>query len=229
MDKQKDAQKKWFNDNSARCGLNLVDENNETHYRRLKSLLPAGEKLAPALEIGCGGGWYYEKFKPAVGIDLSINSIKESPASMNVLAADAENLPFKDGSFNFVYGFAILHHLSDIEKGLHEAYRVLKPGGTVAFGSENNAACPMNYVFPLLYGNWEVEKGFIRISKKNITNILKRIGFTDFQHRIDGFAVYGLTKTIYKITKRIEHSLIFKSNLIRQFAGCIYFGARKPN
>lgn len=45
---------------------------------------------------------------------------------------DANNLTFKDNSFDVVYGGAILHHL-DIEKTLHHVYRVLKPNGYILF------------------------------------------------------------------------------------------------
>ena len=45
---------------------------------------------------------------------------------------DAHSLEFKDESFDFVYGCAILHHL-DFICALDEVYRVLKPGGHILF------------------------------------------------------------------------------------------------
>ena len=45
---------------------------------------------------------------------------------------DANDLTFKDETFDVVYGGAILHHL-DIEKTLKHVYRVLKPGGYILF------------------------------------------------------------------------------------------------
>jgi ubiquinone/menaquinone biosynthesis C-methylase UbiE len=49
---------------------------------------------------------------------------------------DAEHLPFADGSFDFVVGHAVLHHLPDLETALAELHRVLRPGGTLAFCGE---------------------------------------------------------------------------------------------
>jgi SAM-dependent methyltransferase len=46
--------------------------------------------------------------------------------------ADAEHLPFADGSFDAVWGSAILHHL-DLKRAGEELRRVLKPGGVAVF------------------------------------------------------------------------------------------------
>lgn len=45
---------------------------------------------------------------------------------------DAHELQFADGSFDLVFGAAILHHL-DFERALREISRVTKPGGEILF------------------------------------------------------------------------------------------------
>jgi ubiquinone/menaquinone biosynthesis C-methylase UbiE len=50
--------------------------------------------------------------------------------------ADAEHLPFDDGSFDLVFGHAVLHHVPDLPAALREFRRVLAPGGTLAFMGE---------------------------------------------------------------------------------------------
>ena len=42
--------------------------------------------------------------------------------------ADAERLPFKPDSFDFMYSSGMLHHLSDLRKALRQGYKALKPG-----------------------------------------------------------------------------------------------------
>ncbi|HZU40042.1 MAG TPA: class I SAM-dependent methyltransferase, partial [Solirubrobacteraceae bacterium] len=50
--------------------------------------------------------------------------------------AEAESLPFPDGSFDLVMGHAVLHHLPDLERAFAEFHRVLAPGGRIAFAGE---------------------------------------------------------------------------------------------
>lgn len=45
---------------------------------------------------------------------------------------DAENLSYESGSFDAIFGGAILHHL-DVAKAAKEVRRVLKPGGVAVF------------------------------------------------------------------------------------------------
>jgi ubiquinone/menaquinone biosynthesis C-methylase UbiE len=45
------------------------------------------------------------------------------------MEADAEDLPFDDGSFDLVYSWGVLHHTPQMDRALAEAQRVLAPGG----------------------------------------------------------------------------------------------------
>lgn len=45
---------------------------------------------------------------------------------------DAHNLEFEDGSFDMVFGTAILHHL-EFARAMHEIHRVLRKGGKIVF------------------------------------------------------------------------------------------------
>lgn len=48
-----------------------------------------------------------------------------------VIVADAENLPFRDYSFDFVYSWGVLHHTPHTKKAVNQIYRVLMNGGLV--------------------------------------------------------------------------------------------------
>jgi SAM-dependent methyltransferase len=48
-------------------------------------------------------------------------------------AIDALDLPLRNASVDLVYGFAFVHHLSDLDQFLHEVARVLRPGGRAVF------------------------------------------------------------------------------------------------
>ena len=94
------------------------------------------------LEIGVGLGTDFGRFvragADATGVDLTaqaVESVRERLAldelSATVLQADAEKLPFEDGSFDSVYSWGVLHHTPDTARAASEALRVLRPGGTL--------------------------------------------------------------------------------------------------
>ncbi len=62
------------------------------------------------------------------GIDSAVSS-KNNP---DFILMDAHDLQFEDGTFDFVFGDAILHHLN-MAPALDEIFRVLKPNGKILF------------------------------------------------------------------------------------------------
>ncbi len=65
------------------------------------------------------------------------NALKAYPIlnePCNFLACHAENLPFAANSFDWVHMRSVLDHFEDPYVALKEAYRVLKPGGSLLLG-----------------------------------------------------------------------------------------------
>jgi SAM-dependent methyltransferase len=50
--------------------------------------------------------------------------------NLTILEIDIQNIPFADGTFDFVIANHMLYHVPDLAKGLSEVKRVLKTGGT---------------------------------------------------------------------------------------------------
>ena len=93
------------------------------------------------LEIGVGMGADYSRWLQsgarATGVDLSTESLARAAERCRRLGlradlrdADAENLPFSDGTFDVVYSYGVMHHSPDTARCIAEAWRVLKPGGS---------------------------------------------------------------------------------------------------
>jgi SAM-dependent methyltransferase len=118
-----------------------------------KALGPGG--LPPAgvfdrgLEIGAGTGYFTLNLlragvlREAVASDISPGMLSSLSASARELGlavetevCEASELPFDDGSFDLVFGHAVLHHLPDLAGAFREFRRVLRPRGTVAFCGE---------------------------------------------------------------------------------------------
>ena len=85
------------------------------------------------LEIGTGTGAnlkYYPRTCKTIGIDLNYKFLKEAKKyNIPLLQMDAENLAFKDKSFDYVIAPLCFCTIPDQEKAFSEVYRVLKPNG----------------------------------------------------------------------------------------------------
>ncbi len=62
-------------------------------------------------------------------VALTRSRVLEEGRDADVRVADAEMLPFSDGSFDIVYSWAVLHHTPNPARALAEAQRVLAPNG----------------------------------------------------------------------------------------------------
>lgn len=93
-----------------------------------------------ALDIGCGNGkttsTLIDLGCDVTGIDfshLAIESCRSRFPGSTFLVADATNLPFEDGSFDFVAAVHVVENLDDDQLALmvSEVHRTLRSGGHV--------------------------------------------------------------------------------------------------
>jgi len=93
------------------------------------------------ISIGCGPGVDTEWLRNqgatrAVGVDISDGLIaiaREKYPKCEFSVMDMEELNFPDDSFDFAYSSLALHYVSDWDKALKEAFRILKPGSLYVF------------------------------------------------------------------------------------------------
>jgi demethylmenaquinone methyltransferase/2-methoxy-6-polyprenyl-1,4-benzoquinol methylase len=67
-----------------------------------------------------------------VGADFTLPMLRRAPPELGRTAADALKLPFRDGQFDAVISGFLVRNLADLERGLAEQVRVLRPGGALA-------------------------------------------------------------------------------------------------
>jgi 2-polyprenyl-3-methyl-5-hydroxy-6-metoxy-1,4-benzoquinol methylase len=95
-------------------------------------------KAASVLEVGCGMGLHTELMARAgarvTAVDLSPTSVEATTRRLalkgleaTVEAADAESLPFKASSFDFVWSWGVIHHSSRTGRVVREIARVARP------------------------------------------------------------------------------------------------------
>ena len=103
--------------------------------------LTAGKRV---LEIGCGTGIFTEFFAATgaevTGVDISEDLLEVArgrglPPNVRLVRAAFEDLPTSE-PFDAAVGSSVLHHL-EIRPELARIFRLLKPGGLIAFGEPN--------------------------------------------------------------------------------------------
>lgn len=112
--------------------------------------LPAGRALPDVLEVGCGTGALAERIRAAhpgaalLATDASarmVALVAERGIPTRVMDAAAMDVP--TDSYDVVVAAWMLYHLPDLDAGLAEVRRVLRPGGSlvaVTLGEQHVAA-----------------------------------------------------------------------------------------
>lgn len=205
----------------------------ERRVGMLTNSLKSGMKV---LEIGCGTGFFTKEIvkKPVqlTVIDISpelIEIAKRNIISSNVefVIDNAYDMTFNDQTFDAVIGSSVLHHL-DISLSLKEIYRVLKPGGFMAFTEPNmmNPQIAMQKNIPALkkaLGDSPDETAFF---KRRIKKKLSVIGFQEIDVIPFDFLHPRIPKQMIKLMLPLTN-LAEKTPLLRQISGSLYIKAVK--
>ena len=104
------------------------------HRRWKRRLVELAGKPRDVLDLCCGTGDIALRFRArVVGVDFTEEMLRVAAArghsEISWIRADALRLPFSDNSFDTVSVGYGLRNLADIEQGLREILRVLRPGG----------------------------------------------------------------------------------------------------
>jgi SAM-dependent methyltransferase len=131
----------------------------------------AGRSL---LDIGCNWGrWTIAASRAgyrATGVDPTKKAVaaarrvaRQLGVGAEYVVGDARQLPFADGSFDVVFSYSVLQHLSkpDVRLAAGEIARVLRPGGT-AWMEMPTARGPLNLVRQAARGFSEGTGGDVR-------------------------------------------------------------------
>jgi ubiquinone/menaquinone biosynthesis C-methylase UbiE len=140
------ADRAAFDEQVENAPISLDLEKGATHLDRLGLERLAGVSL---LDIGCGLGDL--TYGLAVSDKISncdIYAIDHSLASLRRAAAvvrpengnrvyfstqDASRMFFRDGTFDVIFGCALLHHITDYPRLLGDVFRLLRAGGRAVF------------------------------------------------------------------------------------------------
>jgi arsenite methyltransferase len=161
--------------------------------------LSEGERV---LDIGCGPGFLCESIGEivgcrgaVVGIDISSDLIarcnqRRSSEWLSFSIGDATQIDQPDSSFNVAVCTQVAEYVSDVDRVLAEAFRVLRPGGRTVFiatdwhavvwHSENSARMAR------VLKSWEAHCAHPRLPR-SLARRLRHAGF-----RLNGAAVFPI-------------------------------------
>ena len=157
-------------------------ERNELVYaselQAVRSQLPEKGK---GVEIGVGSG----RFAAPLGIGIGVEPARKMmeiarDRGIEVIGGVAEALPFSDALFDFGLMVTSICFLDDVEVGLKEVSRVIRPNGSLVIGFIDRDS-PLGKV----YVNHRNESVFYKIatfySVDEVVYYLKKAGFGDFR------------------------------------------------
>lgn len=126
------------------------------------------EKNQKVLELGCGRGDFLNEFVnnglEGYGVDL-LDYCKKFFPNLNFKKVDMSNekLPYEDNSFDIIFSKSIIEHFYYPDKIFKEAYRVLKPDGTII-----TLTPEWQYIYKSFFEDFTHRTPFTSVSLSNI-------------------------------------------------------------
>jgi ubiquinone/menaquinone biosynthesis C-methylase UbiE len=118
---------------AARAAVYAKAEGPDARDRLLKMLREA--QPGRVLEVGCGWGELAARIERELGcalvaLDLSPRMVELARGrGVDAYVADVQALPFEDAAFDYAVAAWMLYHVPDLDRGLAELARMLRPGG----------------------------------------------------------------------------------------------------
>ena len=170
----------------------------ESELQAIKTLLPA---IGDGVEIGVGSGLFSKPFGIKFGVEPSA-TMREIAQKRGIEVVDGigEALPYEDSRFDFALMITTICFLDDVEAAMKEAYRVVKPGGSLIIGFVDK-----NSTLGKLYLEQKNESLFYGIatfySVDEVIFYLKKAGFKNYKFTQTIFHPLNEIKSIEPIKK----------------------------
>ncbi len=228
IDSFKQTEQHFHDELSVSAAHGSIAGRNSLFHRQFEEPMLALPPGACVLEVACGtrvdGIEIARSGKLVTSIDLSPDAVVQAQqfavrhttaGTMRFAAADAEHLPFADGSFDATFVAASFHHFPNQRAALKEMKRVTKPYGNVIWGVE-----PASWPYRSVYRALAPMKRIIRSRRKRkydsiaddttegYTEPQIRALFADAGLRIDGIRRVKMLGEVYDSSVRLIGRLV---------------------
>lgn len=230
LSKKKQVEQMFDNISDNYDGLNrVISLGTDVKWRKKVVTTVSATKPQSILDIATGTGDLAIQMAQTnatriVGLDLSEGMLKVGrrkisdknlDSRIEMIQGDSENLPFEDNSFDAITVAFGVRNFENLDKGLEEIYRVLKPGGIFVvletsvptkFPYKQGYRLYSNFILPVIGKIFSKDKdaySYLSESAANFpygiafNNILEKIGFIDVKDMPQTFGV----STIYIASK----------------------------
>jgi ubiquinone/menaquinone biosynthesis C-methylase UbiE len=165
------------------------------------------------LDIGCMDGrvasGMAQTARSVTGLDIAPSPVWEhlTRDNLHFVAADAQQLPFEDASFDLVVAGSMLHHAASPTRIIREMVRVRRPGGTLVI-IEPNRRNPMTWVHLTLMSDHDhfETKAFVRLVERIVP--IRR--FHQFELHLWPTDDPALRATLERLEDGLERSPLWK-------------------
>jgi ubiquinone/menaquinone biosynthesis C-methylase UbiE len=180
-------------------------------FDRARRNLISGANIEPdhrVLDIGCGTGSLVVNLKQqyasaqVVGLDPDPKVLRRArtkavraEVSVQLDLGRADQLPYKDESFDHVFSSFMFHHLNELEREvtLVEVLRVLKPGCSFHFVDFIIDDASSGFMDRLFRAHAQMKAN----SEERILALMGQVGFTNRIKVKEGNMLFGLLRTAY--------------------------------
>ncbi len=121
------------------------------------------------LDVGCGTGITSDFPCKVTGLDPAKKLLEKCKLDIELIQAEAEDMPFDDDSFDVVVSITAIQNFHDIEKGLHEIARVGKGRFVLSFLKKSGKKDDINKLIKEIFDVTKVieeDKDIIYFCKK---------------------------------------------------------------
>lgn len=163
------------------------------------------------LEMGCGSAYFFSVLKRYFskikffysGIDMEKDAVQAAQffcgPEASISNGDVSALHFQNGQFDKILYLDVIEHVKDDQKSLNEAFRVLKPNGSLIVSTPNSSALLTDTFFcEYLHDHGHMANQRHGYTEKELSLLLKNAGFE--VERI-GYSNTFLSEILITITK----------------------------